>query len=458
MQQQRQIETQPFEARDGARAAARRLRRLVDGAVHAPGDAGYDAARRTLDPGFDARPVAVVEASGAADVRSALVIAREHDLPLAVQATGHGTRVPCDGGVLVKTSRLATVLVDPDRRVAHVGPGARWGEVVAAAAPFGLAPLSGSSPDVGVAGYTLGGGLGWLARRHGFAADSLLRAEVVTAEGAVVTASATEHPDLFWALRGGGGSFGVVTAMEIRLHPVARVYAGTALFDVERALETLACYRDWADAAPDDLSTAVLVTTMPDTPDVPEAVRGRRVLAIKALHAGDADDAERLLAPLRAAAGPALVDGLRPTRFADAAMGGTPPRRLDLFEDLPDAAIDAVAGTRTETVEVRHWGGAMARAGADAGPVGHRATRFSVIAGAAAPELAGALAPHATGGSFLNFLADPARVQTAYTAASWRRLRDVKRSYDPDNVLRVGPNIPPAEASRRRRAHARLRW
>ncbi|HEX2104834.1 MAG TPA: FAD-binding oxidoreductase [Solirubrobacteraceae bacterium] len=461
MQPQCQIESQPvepFEPRDGARAAARRLERLVTGAVHVPGAAGYDAARRTLDPAFDSRPAVVVEAAGAADVRTALVIAREHDLPLAVQATGHGTRVPCDGGVLIRTSRIATVLVDPDRRVARVGPGARWGAVLAAAAPFGLAPLSGSSPDVGVAGYTLGGGLGWLARRHGFAADSLLRAEVVTAEGALVTASPAEHPDLLWALRGGGGNFGLVTAMEIALHPVTEVYAGTVLFPADRAAETLARYRDWAQDVPDALSTALLVTTMADAPEVPETVRGRRVLALKAMHAGRPEEAERLLAPLRAVAGPALVDGLRPTRFADAAMGGTPPRRLDLFEDLPDPVVAAVAGAAAGTVEVRHWGGAMARPGADAGPVGHRATRFSVIADAADPTLVAAVAPHATGGSFLNFLGDPARVHTAYTPANWRRLRDAKRAYDPDNVFRVGPSIPPAEAPRRRVAGARLRW
>jgi FAD/FMN-containing dehydrogenase len=273
-----------------------------------------------------------------------------------------------------------------------------------------------------------------------------------------VAASPAEHPDLFWALRGGGGNFGVVTAMEIRLHPVARVYAGTALFPIERSAETLAAYRDWTAGAPDALSTALLVTTMPDAPAVPAVVRGRRVLALKAMHAGEPGEAERLLAPLRAVAGPPLVDGLRPSRFADAAMGGTAPRHLDLFEDLPDAVVGAVAGTQAGTVEVRHWGGAMARPGVDAGPVGHRATRFSVIADAPAPDLVRVLAPHATGGSFLNFLADPSRVQSAYTPANWRRLREVKRAYDPDNVLRVGPNVPPAEAPRHRVADARLRW
>src|SRR5919197_2279655 len=203
--------------------AARRLERALHGKLHLPGDRAYDELRRPLDPAIDPRPAMVVEASRAADVRAALEIARDHDLPFAVQATGHGTRVPSDGGILVKTAAMATVLVDPDRRIARVGAGAVWGDVVAAAAPFGLAPLAGSSPSVGVAGYTLGGGVGWLARKHGFAADSLIRAEVVTADGAIVTASADDHADLFWALRGGGGNFGVATGLEIRLHPVATV-------------------------------------------------------------------------------------------------------------------------------------------------------------------------------------------------------------------------------------------
>jgi FAD/FMN-containing dehydrogenase len=442
---------------DAIPGAARRLSRLIHGAVHLPGDRGYDQQRQPLHPTIDPRPAMVVEASRAADVRAAVLTARDHDLPLAVQATGHGTHVASDGGLLLKTSTMATVLVDPDRRVARVGPGARWSGVLAAAAPFGLAPLSGSAPSVGVTGYTLGGGVGWLARKHGFAADSLLRAEVVTEDGNIVTASADQHPDLFWALRGGGGNFGVLTALEFALHPVARVYAGTAYFAVDRAAETLTRYRDWIADAPDALSTAVLVTRMPDTPQTPAPVRGKRVLAIRALHVGEADEAERLLAPLRAAAGPALVDGLRSTPFADAAMGGTAPRHLDLFEELPDTVIQTLvqAGEDPDspisTVEVRHWGGAMARPDADAGPVGHRTVPLSVIVDARVPSVVEALRPHATGGTFLNFLADPARTQDAYTAADYRRLREVKRSYDPDNVFRVNHNIAPAAPGAARR-------
>jgi hypothetical protein len=302
---------------------------------------------------------------------------------------------------------------------------------------------------VGVTGYTLGGGVGWLARRHGFAADSVLRAEVVTEDGRIVVASRDEHPDLFWALRGGGGSFGVVTALEFRLHPVASVYAGTAYFAIERAADTLARYRDFIAQAPDALSTAVLLTRIPDDDEVPDTLRGRRALALRVMHAGTAEEAERLLAPLRAVAGPALLDGLRVTRYADAAMGGTPPRHLELVDTLPDAVIEALVaatgeGSPVDTVEVRHWGGAMARPDADAGPVGARKVPLSVIADVQVPELVDALAPHATGGTFLNFLSDPARTADAYAAADYRRLRDLKRAYDPDNVFRVGNVIAPA--------------
>jgi FAD/FMN-containing dehydrogenase len=208
---------------------ARRLARSFRGAIHLPSDEDYDAQRATWSGTLDQRPALIARAETPADVRAAVVAAREHDLPLAVQATGHGTHVPADGALLLKTSQMAEVLVDPDRRIARVGPGARWGDVIAASTPFGLAPLSGTSTTVGVAGYTLGGGLGWLSRKHGFAADSLLRADVVTADGAIVTANAARCTDLLWALRGAGGNFGVVTSLELALFPAARVYGGSAL-------------------------------------------------------------------------------------------------------------------------------------------------------------------------------------------------------------------------------------
>jgi FAD/FMN-containing dehydrogenase len=396
--------------------------------------------------------VVTVGASRPADVRQAIIAARERELPFAVRATGHGTHASTEGTLLLDTSGMSSVLVDPDRRVARVGPGAVWGDVLAAAAPFGLAPLSGSSPSVGVTGFTLGGGVGWLSRRYGFAADGVVRADVVTADGEVLTASRDQHPDLFWALRGGGGNFGVVTALEFELHPVASVYAGTSYFPVERAAETLARYRHWIETAPDELSTAILLTRIPELPEVPEPLRGRPALAIRALHAGEPAEAERLLAPLRQAAGPALHEGLRRATYAKTEMGGTPPRHLELLEAVPDRLIGLLVEafedetSPVSTVELRHWGGAMARPPANAGPVGHRGVPFSVIVDTPDVALAIALRPYATGGSFLNFLSDTRRTADAYTAADYRQLTEIKASYDPDNVFSFGHSLEPAQA------------
>jgi FAD/FMN-containing dehydrogenase len=413
---------------------ARRLARSFRGAIHLPGDDEYDAQRATWSGAIDQRPALIAEAETPADVRAAVVTAQEQDLPLAVQSTGHGTHVPADGALLVKTSAMAEVIVDPDRRIARVGPGARWGAVIAAAAPFGLAPLSGTSPSVGVAGYTLGGGLSWLSRKHGFAADSLLRAEVVTAEGAIVRAGADRNADLLWALRGGGGNFGIVTAMEIALHPAARAYGGAALFARERAAELLTRYRDDAAGMPDELTVTVVLT--------------REGVALRGLYAGGAGDGERALAPLLAVAGAPLASTWREMGYAESGtIGGTAPRHFERYDELSDAVIEAALTAPADAIEVRHWGGAMARPGADAGPVGHRDVPFSITIDGPA-EAAAPLARHATGGSFLNFLKDPARTHTAYTPADHADLSELKRAYDPDNVFRAGHNIAPAGEER----------
>ena len=412
--------------------AARRLGRRFTGQVHLPGDDGYDAQRAAFSGAIDPRPAIVAEAQTPADVRAAVVAAREHDLPFAVQATGHGTHVPADGALLLKTGAMAEVLVDPDRRIARVGPGARWGDVIAAAAPLGLAPISGTSTDVGVAGYTLGGGLGWLSRRHGFAADSLLRADVVTADGAIVTACPDRNADLLWALRGGGGNFGVVTALEVRLYPVATVYTGAARYPLERAGELLARYRDWAASQPDELTVTVVLT--------------RDAVAVRGLYAGDAAEGERALRPLTEVAGPPLASTWREMGYAESGtIGGTAPRSFERYRDLSDAVIaDALDAAReADAVEVRHWGGAMARPAADAGPVGHRDVPFSITVDGPA-EAAARIARHATGAAFLNFLKDPARTSDAYTPADYAALRKLKRIYDPENLFSVGHNIAPA--------------
>src|SRR5918999_487727 len=284
-----------------------KLRDSFDGPVHAPGDPGYDEARRPWMPNHDPHPALVAEATGPDDVAAAIRFAREQGVPVTVQATGHGVVAPADGALLLRTGAMNGVEVDAAQQVARVAAGTTWGDVIAAAAPHGLATLSGTSSGVSVAGYTLGGCAGHLSRAYGYAAYSLIRAEVVTAGGDRLTATAESHPDLFWALRGGGGNYGVVTSLEFRLFPVERVWGGLAMFDPERAAEALPPSRDWAPDEPDESSTAMVLMDVPPLPMFPEAVRGRRVLGLRAVYLGPASAAAELYRPLLDACGAPLM-------------------------------------------------------------------------------------------------------------------------------------------------------
>ena len=464
-----ELTTQHERERGNPGALTQTLRDAFDGGLLLPGDDRYDIERMPWNRRIEPRPAIIAEARTPEDVRAAVRGAREHELPLAVQATGHGTQMPANGGLLLKTSRMTDVVVDPDRRTATAAAGALWSDVIEAAASHGLAPLSGT-PAVGVAGYTLGGGIGWLSRKHGLAADSLLRAEVVSADGELVTAGADEHPDLFWALRGGGGNFGVVTSLEFRLYPVAEVYAGMSLYSIERARETLVRYREWAAEEPDELNTAVLLMRMPAAPPVPEPMRGKRVLGIRAFSLGTAEEGRRRLAPLLDAAGPPLMDAFGPMTFAQAGPAIAPAmpavtarQHFDLFRELSDAALDILldaagpgADSPMDAIELRHWGGAISRPLPDAGPAGHRDVPFSILTMAsfndAQPRpaveayvdgLIDRLRPYTTGGSFLNFLVDPAGAESAFTAENYSRLVATKRTWDPSNLFRMNHNIPP---------------
>jgi hypothetical protein len=299
--------------------------------------------------------------------------------------------------------------------------------VIAAAAPFGLAPVSGTSPTVGVTGFTLGGGHGWLSRKYGLAADSLLRADVVTADGEMLTARADRRAGLFWALRGAGGNFGVATALEFKLHPVPLAFGGSARFDRALAADVLARFRDYAPEMPEELNVSVVIT--------PDAV------AIRGLHAGGPDDAWRALAPLFVAE--PFEDTFRAMPFTQTGtIGGTAPRRFELLHDVPVDAILATAET-ADAVEVKHWGGAIARGNS---PAGHSQVPFSVTVDG---DHADPLAPHVTGGTFLNFVKDPTRTRDAYTASDYARLAELKSAYDPDNVFGLGHTIQPASRAAR---------
>ncbi|MFF5079177.1 FAD-binding oxidoreductase [Actinoplanes sp. NPDC000266] len=423
---------------------------IESGPVFRPGDAGYDAHRAGWQRAFESRPALIVAAARPDDVRKAVLTARERALPFAVQATGHGTLAPADGGLLLKTTALDSVAIDPARRVARVGPGALWAGVNRAAARFGLAGLAGRCGTVGVTGYTLGGGQSWLSRTFGFAADSVVSADVVTADGTALTVSADQHPDLFWALRGGGGNFGVVTSLEFRLYPVRRVFSGMSFYPADRAPRALAAYREWAPTEPEAMNTAVLLLREPSS--------GRRLLAIRAFHVGD--DGRRVLAPLLEAAGPPLHDAYGMRSFPDASEATNGPdappmairQEIEFFRTLPGDLLETIAAPDSSLgfVELRHWGGAMARPGPDAGPAGHRDVPYSVMAVAPDPAGAGALdrlfarlRPHATGGSFLTLLTDPSRTRSAFTPANYARLARLKRLWDPGNFFHIGHNIPP---------------
>ncbi|WP_166346403.1 FAD-binding oxidoreductase [Phytoactinopolyspora limicola] len=445
----------------------RQLHGSFAGDVHLPGQPGYDAERASWHRTADPWPAIIAVATNERDVQAAVRAAATHGMPLTVQATGHGTYPGDDNGILLKTSRLDSVMVDPASRTARVGPGTRWSAVVDAAAPYGLAPLSGTS-SIGATGYLLGGGAGYLSRTFGLAADSLVRADVVTSSGQRLTVSGDEHPDLFWALRGGGGNFAVATSIEFVLFPVEKVYAGISFHDASRTQDVLRRYRDWVTTAiPDEVNTAVILATMPEAAQVPEPIRGRAVLGIRAVCATTAANAEQHLAPLLDAAGPALAGGFAEQTYAAASaqLSGHPQpptavaQRFELLHTLPDDVIEplAAAAAGPIVVEVRHWGGAIARPGPNAGAAGHRDVPLSVLAAAMAgtrDELAHAtpaldrlieqVRPWATGGSFLNFLADTGRTAAAYTPDNYRRLAEVKRVWDPNNLFRGGHNILPA--------------
>ncbi|TKG70502.1 FAD-binding oxidoreductase [Prauserella endophytica] len=448
------------------------------GPLHLPDDEGgeggegYADARSGFQLGLTHRPAAIVEALDTADVRAVVRYATANGLGVAVQATGHGLVAPAtEDAVLISTRRMDTVRVDPAERTVWLGAGVRWRRVLDAAGEHGLAPLSGSSPDVGAVSYTLGGGLGPLARRYGYAADHVRRVELVTADGEVREVSAEEDPDLFWALRGGGGNFGVVTGLELGLVPVARLYGGGLLFDGTHAGEVLEAYRNWTATVPDELTSSVGMVPVPDAPEVPEPLRGKYLVHVRIAHLGGVSEGEALVAPLRAVA-PRLRDDLgelpysaSPSIYNDPAdphsylgdnafVHGLDAAALRAIVDLagPDSPVPCV-------VDLRHLGGALRQGGVDSA-VGHRDAGFLVrvlsgldgevdaaTARAAHARVLAALAPTTLGRS-LNFVYGTVTdARTGYDPGDHERLAALKTVHDPANVFRFNQNITPATSA-----------
>ncbi|MFH8792575.1 FAD-binding oxidoreductase [Streptomyces sp. NPDC017941] len=425
-----------------------------------PGEAGYDDELAGFQTGFAQRPDVVFAAAGTDDVVAAVTYAAEASLPIGVQATGHGLPDASRCGVLISTRRMDEVAVDPAARTARVGAGVRWGQVVAAAAEHGLAPLNGSAPSVGAVSYTLGGGLGVLAREFGYAADQVRSVELVTADGTVRHVTASSDPELFWGLLGGGANLGVVTGLTFGLVPVARLYGGALAFDgreVEPAA-ILRAYVEWTGGLPDEVTSSLSALVYPDLPMLPASLRGRYLVTVRVASTGSAADGERLVAPLRAI-GPAASDSLREMPYTESHTIHSDPDfphayygESRMLDGLDTAGLEQVlartgpAAERMHVVQLNHLGGALARPAGNAVP--HRDARWllrvlSPLDGTDREALREFYAGTLTGvrqhiiGRSLNFtFASGDRTEGIYDAGTRERLAGLKASYDPANLFR----------------------
>ncbi len=445
-------------SRDGGVYEA--LRARLHGSLTLPGDPGYDERRRVFNAMIDRRPAAIAHCADTDDVVTVVNVGRQNGIPLSVRGGGHGVSGHCvvDDGLMIDLTPMKGIEVDVDRRVATAQPGLRLGEFVLATERFGLVSPTGTVSDTGLAGLTLGAGFGYLNGRFGLAIDNLVGAEVVTADGNVLHASADEHPDLFWALRGGSGNFGVVTAFELRLHPLPQVLGGMLIHPFPRAAEVLRFYRDAAAAAPDDLTLYAALLTAPD---------GNQAVGIVACWCGEMGEGERVLAPIRAF-GPPIADMIQPMPYStmntltDAAIppGARHYWKQNLLRELTDDAIDTiidhvgqVPSPRT-VVLIDHVHGAASQVASEATAFPHRDTPHGLVMLSMWDDpaddqtnigwtrsLAAATRPFATGGAYVNESWDE-KPRAAF-GANYDRLVQVKNRYDPANLFRHNTNISP---------------
>jgi FAD/FMN-containing dehydrogenase len=444
------------------------------GELLGPEDAGYDQARRLWNAAIDKRPALIARCTGAADVRAGIERARSRDLPLAIRGGGHNVAgtASCDGGVVIDLSPLKDVRVDPAGGSAWAQAGLLWGELDQATQRFGLATTGGIVTHTGVAGLTLGGGIGWLMRKHGLTCDNLLAVELVSADGRLLRVDGQAHPELFWGVRGGGGNFGVVTAFQFRLHQVGpQVLAGPVLYPAEHAGQVLRGYRDWAAGAPDEVSTVVSLRLAPPLPIIPERLHGVPVVTIVCCYIGaDAAAGERLLEPVRRLAPPLLdLVTVKPYGAHQATFDTTVPHGLHYYwrshylDELGDRAIDTLVehawrhrSSQSYTIMFQ-LGGAVRRVPDEATAFTGRGAGYALNINAVATDRDGlteqaawtrrmwaAMRPHANG-VYVNFLDREGtdRVRAAYGEAKYRRLVALKRAWDPDNLFRSNQNIAP---------------
>jgi FAD/FMN-containing dehydrogenase len=450
------------------------LKASLRGDVVQPGDADYDEARAIWNGSHDMRPALIIQCAGTADVVKAVEFSRSQHLEVAVRGGAHSIAgfSNVDGGLVIDLSRMTAVTVDPSRRRARAQGGATWADFDHETQAFGLAVTGGLVSSTGIGGFTLGGGVGWLLRRHGLTCDNLTAADVVTADGQLVHASAEENSDLFWALRGGGGNFGIVTSFEFELHPVGpTVLAGLLFFPGDAARTVITGWRDLTASMPDELTSLVNLTTAPPVPFLPESVHGKPIVAVAAMHCGSLDSAEQAIAPLRTLAEPildhigqvpyvAMQQALDPLWEAGAHNYFTSA----LIDRLPDDAVDELLArwsakpTPQSELHIHHAGGAMARVPQSETAFAHRDAAYILNVIARSPDGAGfgkhsdwaratrsALSGYGPDAMYVNFTGDsePDKVRASYPADTYRRLVEVKSKYDPTNMFHLNQNIPP---------------
>jgi FAD/FMN-containing dehydrogenase len=455
-------------------ASVQELRDALRGELLQPGDPGFEEAKRIWNGAHDgAEPAVIARCTGPADVIAALGFARANDLTVSVRGGGHS--IPGfstnDGGMVIDLGGMRNVRVDPSARRAYVGGGAVWGDVDHESQQFGLATTGGLVSTTGVAGFTLGGGIGWLMRQYGLAADNLVGADVVTADGRFLHVSEEENSDLLWGLRGGGGNFGIVTSFELALHPVGpEVYAGPLFLPAEADVDLLRFYREWAPKQPDAITTAISLATAPPLPVIPEEWHGKKVAIVIAVCAGPVEDGEALVRDLRSVAEPvadlihpmpyqfiqSLLDPLWPkginAYFKGAHLAGLSDETIESFAELHQNA----PGPGCE-IHVHQMGGAVGRVGAGETAYPERSMPYvlNVVTGTPEPaELAtnaewaravvASAQADATGRKYVNFLSEKAEAEDVYGEETYRRLVALKDEYDPTNVFRLNQNIEPS--------------
>ena len=450
------------------------LRAALRGGVMERGDHGYDERRQVFNAMHDKRPAVIARCESAADVAAAVNFARQNGLEIAVRSGGHSVAglSACDDGMLIDLAGLTQISVDPKARTARAGGGVLWGEFDAATQQHALHTPGGRVTTTGVGGFTTGGGYGWTSSKYGLTCDNLISAEVVLAEGRLVTASERENGDLFWGLRGGGGNFGIVTNFEYRLHPLGPlVLAGLALWPLERAADVMRAWRDYVDGAPDELSTACAILTAPPEPFVPDPLKGRVAIGMVGMYVGHPDAGAKVMQPLRDLS-PA-VDLFQPMPYTafQALLDPTAPKgwrsywRGEYLQDLSDGAIEifvrhapelAAAGAPFSQMIVFRIGQGVASTADESTAFSHRGANYlfhpiSMWQRAADDErlieasrgFCDAMRPFATGGAYLNFTPEE-RVRDAFGAAKYERLVALKDRYDPDNIFRLNQNIKPS--------------